>query len=269
MSGANVLRDGGSANSCVQRLEAARARVASIDGTAAYDEFVAFVRGETPWRFKGAPELDRYLHSVRHHLDHFVPRLLASLHGGVQTVFDFGCGSGGGSVAMALLFPEARFHGVDISAHEVAIGCARARLYGVEDRCTFEVIEAGSPFPAENDAYDLCTCCSVLEYVVDRDTRRFCVQEMGRVLSDQGVLFMSVPNRLYPVELHSRKPGWNYFPKLLKATSVGASAWEIRALAHPHVLKLVRTPIHQLFTPWTNFCLQKRPNYGDFDHRPS
>lgn len=253
-----MLRDSGNAKPYVQRLEAARARVASIDGTAAYDEFVEVVRRETPWRFKGAPELDRYLHSVRHHLDNFVPRLLASVSGGVRSVFDFGCGSGGGSVAMALVFPEARFHGADISAREVAIGCARATLYGVEGRCTFDVIDAGSALRAESDAYDLCTCCSVLEYVVDRDTRRFCVREMARVVADQGVLFMSVPNRLYPVELHTRKLGWNYFPKLLKARVVGASAWEVQALARPHVLELVRTPIHQLFTPWTNFCLQKK-----------
>ena len=43
----------------------------------------------------------------------------------------------------------------------------------------------------------------------------------------------------------------------LKAQIVGSSAWEIKNLARPHSLKLHRTPLLQLFTPWTNFCLEK------------
>jgi SAM-dependent methyltransferase len=96
-----------------------------------------------------------------------------------------------------------------------------------------------------------------LEYVTDPRARKACVQEMARVIKPGGRLFMSVPNRLYPVEIHSRKWGWNYFPRLMKARIVGSDAWEIRRLARPHVLKLHRTPISQLFTPWTNFCLEK------------
>jgi hypothetical protein len=80
---------------------------------------------------------------------------------------------------------------------------------------------------------------------------------MARVLAPGGVLFMTVPNRLYPFEIHSRKLGWNYFPKLLKAQIVGSSAWEVKSLARPYWLKLHRTPPRQLFAPWTNFCLKK------------
>jgi hypothetical protein len=59
------------------------------------------------------------------------------------------------------------------------------------------------------------------------------------------------------VEIHSRRLGWNWFPKLLKARIVGTSAWEVKNLAHPQLLKLHRTPLLELFRPWTNFCLKK------------
>lgn len=248
------------ARSCgpyASQLKVARERAAFIDDSKAHKDFVNVVRRETPWRFDGGNRPERYLYNVGHHLVNFVPKLLASVDCGVRTVFDFGCGSGSGSIALAMMFPEVRCLGVDISPAEVSIGRARAALYGVGDRCQFDVIRPGQALPVSSDAFDLCICCSVLEYVADPVIRKLCVQEMARVIKPEGLLFMTVPNRLYPVELHSRKLGWNYFPRMLKARIVGSSVWEIKSLARPHVLAPYRTPLFQRFTPWTNFCLKK------------
>lgn len=220
-------------NPFASQLEAARDTVAAIDNSKAYGDFVEAVRRETSWRFNGVKELDRYLHNVRRHLLHFAPMVLSHIDGGIRTVFDFGCGSGSGSIALALIFPEGT------------------------DRCQFECIGAGQALPIPSNTFDLCTCCSVLEYIVNPNVRKFCVQEMTRVLVPGGRLVMSVQNRLYPIELHSLKLGWNYFPKLLKARIVGASAWEVMKLARPHVLKLCSNPVRQLLAPWSNFCLRK------------
>lgn len=240
-----------------EALRAARDRAVAIAETKAYGEYVEVVRRESPWRFNGPKELDRYLRNVDHHLLNFAPKVLACVSDGIRTVFDFGCGSGSGSIALAMIFPEIRCHGVDISSTEVAIGRARAQLYGVADRCHFECIQPGQALPVSSGAFDLCVCCSVLEYVTDMDVRKLCVQEMARSLVPGGLLFMTVPNRLYPVELHSRKFGWNYFPHLLKARIVGSSMWEVKHLARPYVLRPHRTPLRQLLAPWTNFCLKK------------
>ena len=240
------------------RLAAAMERAVAASRGAAFDEFVAVVRHETPWRFNGVNELERFLHNVEHHLRTTMPRLLASMDTEAHSVFDFGCGSGSGSIALALLFPEIRCRGVDISAADVAIARARARLYGVDDRCEFNVIGEGQALPASAGCVDLCICCSVLEYIIQPEIRKFCAQEMARVLVEGGLLFISVPNRLYPVELHSHKFGWNYFPKWLKARIIGSSVWEIRRLARPHVLGMHRIQLLRLFTPWTNFCLEKQ-----------
>lgn len=240
-----------------RRLRAARKQAAAVVHSEAYREFVELVRAKTPARFNGNKELGVFLRRVDQHLEHFVPRLLASVDRDIHDVFDFGCGTGASSIALALVFPEIRCRGTDINPVDVSIAHARARLYGVSDRCRFDCIGEDQPLPTPSEQFDLCVCCSVLEYVTDRKARKFCVQEMARVVKPGALMFMTVPNRLYPVEIHSRKLGWNYFPKLLGAQIVGTSAWEVTNLARPYSLKLHRTPVLQLLRPWTNFCLKK------------
>jgi SAM-dependent methyltransferase len=239
------------------RLTTARERAAAVAETSAYREFVEFVRAKTPGRFNGNRELGVFLRRVDQHLEHFVPKLLASADRDIHQVLDFGCGTGASSVALAMVFPELRCYGTDINRSDIAIADARARLYGVSERCRFDWVDVDQPLPAASDGFDLCVCCSVLEYVTNTKARKLCVQEMTRVVAPGGLLFMTVPNRLYPFEIHTRKLGWNYFPKLLNARIVGTSAWEVKKLARPSLLKLHHTPPSQLFAPWSNFCLKK------------
>lgn len=239
------------------RLAAARNNATLVAQSKEYEDFVDLVKAETPWRFEGNTGLDVFLRGVDQHLHHFVPKLLKSVDRGVRTIFEFGCGTGSAAIALAMLFPECTCYGVDISAQDVSLANARAKLYRVNDRCSFDVIDEGSALSIPDDHFDLCTCCSVLEYITDPDVRKQCVQEMARVVSPGGLIFMTVPNRILPVEIHSGKWGWNYFPGLLKARIVGSTAWEVTKLARPHVLKLHRTPLLQLLAPWTSFCLKK------------
>lgn len=239
------------------RLRAAREYASAVGDSRAFRDFVEVVRAKTPWRFKDGREPERFLRGVETHLVHFVARLLPCVEREVHTIFDFGCGTGSSAISMAMVFTEARCHGVDISPGDVSMARERARLYGVEDRCRFEVIENGQALPAPSSQCDLCTCYSVLEYVTDPDIRKRCVQEMVRVLAPGGLLFVTVPNRLYPFEIHSRKFGWNYFPKLLGARMVGSHVWEIKNLADPYVLRLRRSSRLRLFTPWTDFGLER------------
>jgi ubiquinone/menaquinone biosynthesis C-methylase UbiE len=180
-------------------------------------------------------------------------------------VLDFGCGSGGSAVALALVYPDVACVGTDIDATEVAIARERASLYGVADRCEFYCVAPGQSLPFPDASFDACQCSSVLEYVVDADARRFCVHEMARLLRRGGLVFCSVPNRLYPLEIHTRKWGWNYFPKLLHAQIVDCTAWEVQRLARPLVLRMHQTPLIELFRPWSNFCLRRESSDADID----
>lgn len=139
------------------------------------------------------------------------PKLLTCVDRDVRAVFDFGCGTGSSAVALAMVFPEAMCCGTDINEVDVFIAHERARVYGVADRCRFSHVEEDQALPVASDQFDLCMCCSVLEYVTDPGTRKRCVQEMARVIAPGGLLFMTVPNVVYPFEIHSRKFGWNYF----------------------------------------------------------
>lgn len=241
-------------------LEEAKQRARAVSSGGRYKAFVETVRSVYPWRFeKLRPEvLHRdYLRVVDHHLEHLIPRVARYVEHGTRRVLDFGCGSGGSIIALALMFPDITCTGTDIDAQEVAMAQKRAKLYGVADRCEFHCVPPGEPLPIQDGTFDFCQCSSVLEYAVDVAVRRFCVQEMARLLRPQGLLFCSVPNRLYPFEIHTRKLGWNYFPRLLNAHTVDCTAWEVRRLARPWVLTLHRTPWLELLRPWSTFCLRR------------
>lgn len=225
-----------------------------------YAAFVERIRTVSPWRFEKMSKdvLDRdYLRVVDHHLEHLLPRISRHLGPKTRRVLDFGCGSGGSAIALALVYPHLTFSGTDIDPNEVETARERAKLYGVEDRCEFRCISAGEPLPFKDESFDFCLCSSVLEYAVDVDVRRFCVQEMARLLRPEGLLFCSVPNRLYPFEIHTRKWGWNYFPRLMGARTLDCTAWEVKRLARPFVLTFSETSWIELVRPWSNFCLRR------------
>ena len=247
-------------------LEEAREKAVAISQSSSFERFVGMVRERFPKRFEISSEaLNRdYLRVVESHLQHLIPRLQCCIEPGTRRVLDFGCGSGGSAIALAMVYPDIYCYGADIEADEIAVARERAELYEVADRCEFHHVGEGQPLPFPDSFFDLCQCSSVLEYVVDPDARKFCVQEMVRLIAPDRLLFVSVPNRLYPFEVHSwwrGKPnwGWNYFPKLLNASTVDSTVWEVKKLARPTVLKLHRTPLVQLFRPWSTFCLKREP----------
>ena len=241
-------------------LREAKERAEAIDSSRDYEKFVEITRKRFPWHSQiPLTVLERdYLRVVDHHLQYLIPHVQRYVGPNIRRVLDFGCGSGGSAIALAMVCPEVYFYGTDVNADEIAIAHERAKLYNVADRCEFHHIGEGQSLPFSDGYFDFCQCSSVLEYVLDIKLRRFCVQEMVRLVNQQGLLFFSVPNRLYPFEIHRLKWGWNYFPKWFKATTVDSSFWEVRKLARPTALELHRTPIVQLFRPWSNFCLKKK-----------
>src|SRR5215468_5961689 len=119
---------------------ARRAAQAVADSGERYAQFVQRVRDAAPWRFERLQqaELDRdVLRLVDHHLEHLIPRVARYLDADLRRVIDFGCGSGGSAIAVALVYPDVRCTGFDIDPDEVALARERASLYGVAERCEF------------------------------------------------------------------------------------------------------------------------------------
>src|ERR1017187_1061773 len=111
-------------------LESAKLRARAVANSGqAYQDFVDLVRKVYPWRFEKLPSavLDRdYLRVVDHHLEHLVPRVARYLGPDVRRVLDFGCGSGGSAIALALIYPAVTFTGTDIDPGEGGMGRAPA-----------------------------------------------------------------------------------------------------------------------------------------------
>lgn len=87
-----------------------------------------------------------------------VPELRAMLQRGAD-VADVGCGAGLACVTLAREFPQSRFVGYDISVEAVEAAQLRAKAERVDDRVTFEVLDASRGLP---QMFDVVTTFDVV-----------------------------------------------------------------------------------------------------------
>jgi len=71
-------------------------------------------------------------------------------------------------------------------------------------------IAPNRPLPFKDGAFDIATANAVLEHVGSRDNQEFFIGEMLRVARK---IFVSVPNRLFPVEHHTAIPFLHFWNK--------------------------------------------------------
>jgi SAM-dependent methyltransferase len=133
-------------------------------------------------------ELDR----ADMHRRRLIP-LLAKV-GRAERILDFGCGSGGTTIALALsesLSPS-EVIGTDVNAHAVAAARVRAQGCGVQTIAKFRAIEPGR-LPFADGAFDLVVAVSVLEFITSASARQDTVEELGRVVRPGGFVFIASP----------------------------------------------------------------------------
>jgi ubiquinone/menaquinone biosynthesis C-methylase UbiE len=70
----------------------------------------------------------------------------------------------------------------------------------------------GSKFPFKDKEFDICWSNAVIEHVGTREQQQLFIREIRRV-SHKG--FITTPNALFPIELHTRIPILHYFSKSL------------------------------------------------------
>jgi SAM-dependent methyltransferase len=85
-------------------------------------------------------------------------------------------------------------------------------------------IAAGAPLPFADGAFDVAHSNAVLEHVGGPDARRAFVRELLRVGRR---LFLTVPNRWFPVEHHTALPLLHFHPPLFRAACrrLGRASW--------------------------------------------
>jgi hypothetical protein len=91
-------------------------------------------------------------------------------------------------------------------------------------KVTYTQIEANRPLPFPDKHFDIATSNAVLEHVGSRTNQELFVREMIRVAHR---VFISVPNRRFPVEHHTGIPLAHYWEKSFRLACdwFGCSEW--------------------------------------------
>lgn len=126
--------------------------------------------------------------------------------GQARRVLDFGCGTGGATLALALSeLGVEEIVGVDANATALRAAEVRAAGYGLAPpRVRFVHVPAGERLPFDDGAFDLVTTVSVLEFITELADRDACVAELRRVVRPGGYLYIATPKRRVR-EYHSRR----------------------------------------------------------------
>lgn len=136
------------------------------------------------------------------HLDHLLRAIpdLAS-----RSILDVGAGRGGFLIEVA----KRGLHGegVEYSTRYITYAQERARQEGVSIRIQHGVGEA-LPYP--NDSFSFINLAEVLEHV--REPQKV-LSEVQRVLSDDGLAYISIPNRFGFIDPHYHTPFVNWLPR--------------------------------------------------------
>ena len=227
-------------------------------------------------------ELDR----ADMHRRRLIP-LLAKV-GRAERILDFGCGSGGTTIALALSesLSASEVIGTDLNAHAVAAARVRAEGCGVPTIAKFRAIEPGR-LPFADGAFDLVVAVSVLEFITNAAGRQAMVEELARVVRPGGFVFIASP-RPWLREYHTgrwlgdlRRPAscpWSSSARTIRRWLAGSEllplSRELASLQHdsPLVRLLARMPfVHPLF-PWAtrwNKLLFRLPGSTHRSRRPT
>jgi SAM-dependent methyltransferase len=158
----------------------------------------ANARGHASDAFVGRElgRVDGHLRRLMPLLEHRVVR--------ARRILDFGCGTGGTSVALALsgLKPE---HVIGVDAGAAALKAAAVRAAGYDlpaTRVQFVHVAPGEPLSFGEGAFDLVIAVSVVEFITDVQGRRHTVRMLRDMVRPGGHLFIATP-RPGLRELHS------------------------------------------------------------------
>ncbi|WP_437679204.1 class I SAM-dependent methyltransferase [Sorangium sp. So ce131] len=169
------------------------------------------------------------------HSRHAYDDLFTSVRG--KKVLEFGCHLGGTAIVLATLGADVT--AVDVAPKFVELTQLNVERHGLSERVKVVHVPDTTRMPFPDEAFELVSCNSVLEYV--EPGRLGAVQrEIDRVLARWGfIVVLGTSNRLWPTDIHSRRFLMNYVPRRLHGLFPGR-------------------PVHSVF-PW-----ELRRGFGDY-----
>ena len=118
-----------------------------------------------------------------------------------RRILEVGCGSGVISSTLAALgSPGLDVQGVDVQDSRVV-----TQGYG------FTLVD-GTTLPFESRTFDIVVSNHVIEHVGDREAQLRHLSELHRVLAEDGMIYLAVPNKWRLVEPHFRLPLLSWLP---------------------------------------------------------
>lgn len=152
---------------------------------------------------------------------------LGAQHISGRTILDIGTGSG---------------HIAKHFAASNSVTAADVENQIIGSHHNFEFVQIDSPhLPFPDALFDIVILNHVLTYIPNQLHE---LVEVRRVLKPEGICYISMPNRLFPIEPHSRAPLIHYLPQRIYSKIINVFTCNnefVRMYTYPGMLKLFRS----------------------------
>lgn len=156
-------------------------------------------------QFIRPPELIDWCAKVSPYRTKRLVKTLQQYKSNTAKVLDLGCGTGLNTVGIAKAFPNTV--AIDVDPQVIKPAKEFLKKFGLKIPVT---IYDGKRLPFKDNSFDLIACIEVYEHAPDSDSL---LKEAARVLKSDGVIHITAPNKLWPMEGHYQLPFLSYLPK--------------------------------------------------------
>ncbi|WXG39934.1 MAG: methyltransferase domain-containing protein [Candidatus Freyarchaeum deiterrae] len=156
-------------------------------------------------------------------------------------ILDLGCGAGGVCVS----FANRNNMVIGLDLDKKLINLTKVNVSDSEDHFppkggVSETLASGTDLPFEDETFDLVLCNDVIEHL---DKQEELIREIYRVLKEGGYLYLTTPNRRYPVESHTGIFGITLLPKpladiFIRMSGLGTS-FPVKLLSYETLIRLL------------------------------
>ena len=127
-------------------------------------------------------------------------------------LLDFGCGSGASTIVLARALPHTTIVGVELSDELLSVARRRVAHSGARN-VTLHQSPSGTELPRAIGTFGFVVLIGVYEHLLPEERARLLPQIWSLVRAGGVLVLDQVPNRLFPIELHTTHlPLINYLP---------------------------------------------------------
>lgn len=117
--------------------------------------------------------------------------------------------------------------------------------------------------PFKNKIFDIVICNHVIEHVGDNNKQDKLLNEIYRLLKDDGICYITSPNKLWPIEPHLKLPFLSLLPRKIADAYVKAAGKGAHYDIYPMTYIKFKRKLDKLFSPY-NFTLEVLKNPRDY-----